>query len=224
MAEKVVSVKLQARVEGFTAGMRKAKASVDDLTKADVPKAAKGFKDLGDKAALAGAAIAVGLGVAVKRFADFDAAMSAVARTVAPLRTEIETLRQAALTLGADSQFSATEAAQGINELAKAGLATADVLGGGLKGSLDLAAAGQIGVAQAAETTATAMTQFKLSGDRAVDVADLLANGANKAQGGVGDLGAALGQAGLVAAATGLTHRGDHGGSDGVRVGRPDRF
>lgn len=202
---KVVSVELRAKVEGFTAGMRSAKKSVDDLTKADVPKAARGFKDLSDKAALAGAAMAVGLGVAVKRFADFDSAMSAVKANVGGTVEEMERLRQAALTLGADSQFSATEAAQGINELGKAGIQTADILNGGLKGALDLAAAGQISVAQAAETTASAMTQFGLQGDDAVKVADLLANGANKAQGGVGDLGAALGQAGLVAAATGLS-------------------
>lgn len=34
MADKVVSVTLKAKVDGFTAGMQKAKASVDDLTKA----------------------------------------------------------------------------------------------------------------------------------------------------------------------------------------------
>jgi TP901 family phage tail tape measure protein len=205
VAEKVVSVRLQARVEGFTAGMRKAKASVDDLTKADVPKAAKGYSDLANKAALAGAAIAVGLGAAVKRFADFDKAMSAVAANTGAAGEELEALRQSAIKLGADSQFSATEAAQGVNELAKAGVAAADILGGGLKGSLDLAAAGQIEVAQAAETTASALTQFGLEGGDAVHVADLLASGANKAQGGVGDLGAALNQTGLIASAMGLS-------------------
>lgn len=205
MAEKVVSVRLQARVEGFTAGMRKAKASVDDLTRADVPKAAKGYADLANKAALAGAAISVGLGVAVKRFADFDKAMSAVAANTGAAGEELEALRQSALKLGADSQFSATEAAQGVNELAKAGVAAGDILGGGLKGSLDLAAAGQISVADAAETAATAMTQFKLEGSQVPHIADLLANSANKAQGGVSDMAQALKQSGLVAAATGLT-------------------
>ena len=205
MAEKVVSVRLQARVEGFTAGMRKAKASVDDLTKADVPKAAAGYKDLANKAALAGTAIAVGLGVAVKRFAEFDSAMSAVRANTGATGDELESLRQAALKLGADSQFSATEAAQGVNELAKAGVQTQAILGGGLKGALDLAAAGQISVAQAAETTASALTQFNLTGGDATRVADLLTNGANKAQGGVGDLGAALAQTGLVANAMGLS-------------------
>ena len=205
MAEKVVSVRLQARVEGFTAGMRKARASVDDLTKAAAPNKAKSFESLANKAALAGVAIAAGIGVAVKRFADFDEAMSAVAANSGAAGAELESLRAVAIKLGADSQFSATEAAQGINEMAKAGVKTADILGGGLKGALDLAAAGQISVADASETAATAMTQFKLSGDKVPHIADLLANAANKAQGGVGDMAAALKQAGLVAASTGLS-------------------
>lgn len=205
MAEKVVSVRLQARVEGFTAGMQKAKASVDDLTKAAAPSKADAFGKMADKAAIAGLGVATAVGVAVKRFADFDQAMSAVKANSGAAGESLEALRQAAITMGADSQFSATEAAQGINEMAKAGVSAKDILGGGLKGSLDLAAAGQISVADAAETAATAMTVFKLSGEKIPHVADLLANASNKAQGGVGDMAAALKQAGLVAAGMGLS-------------------
>lgn len=205
MAEKVVSVALQAKVQGFVSGMQKAKASVDDLTKAAAPNKAAAFEKLADRAALAGVGVATAVGVAVKRFADFDQAMSAVQANSGATGASLDALRKQAIKLGADSQFSATEAAQGINELAKAGVDSADILQGGLKGSLDLAAAGQIGVADAAETAATALTQFKLSGSQVPHVADLLANAANKAQGGVGDMAAALKQAGLVAAATGLS-------------------
>ena len=122
MAEKVVSVRLQARVEGFTAGMAKAKASVDDLTKAAAPSKADAFGKMADKAALAGVGVATAVGVAVKRFADFDQAMSAVRANSGATGASLEALRQAAVTMGADSQFSATEAAQGINEMAKAGI------------------------------------------------------------------------------------------------------
>lgn len=205
MAERVVPVRLVAKVDGFVGGMRKAKASVDDLTKAASPKKADAFKSLSDKAALAGVGIASAIGLAAKRFADFDQAMSAVKANSGATGATLDALRAQAIKLGADSQFSATEAAQGVNELAKAGVNAQDILGGGLKGSLDLAAAGQITVADAAETAATAMTQFKLSGDKVPHVADLLANAANKAQGGVGDMGQALKQAGLVAASTGLS-------------------
>lgn len=202
---KVVSVILEAKTQSFVAGMRSAKASVDDLTAAAAPDKQAAFDGLSSKAAVAGGAIAVGLGVAVKKFAEFDSAMSAVAANSGSTGAELESLRQAALELGADTQFSATEAAEGINELSKAGVSAGDILGGGLKGSLDLAAAGQIGVGEAAETAATAMTQFNLEGSEIPHVADLLTNAANKAQGGVGDLAQALKQGGLVAASTGLT-------------------
>lgn len=206
MAGKVVSVVLQAQTSGFVAGMRNAKASVDDLTRStEAVSKQDAFAAMSGKAALAGGAIAVGLGVAVKKFAEFDSAMSAVAANSGASGAELDKLREAAITLGADTQFSATEAAEGINELSKAGVGASDILGGGLKGSLDLAAAGQIGVGEAAETAATAMTQFNLEGSEIPHVADLLTNAANKAQGGVGDLAQALKQGGLVAASTGLT-------------------
>lgn len=152
-----------------------------------------------------GAVIAAGVGLAVKTYADFDKQMSSVAATGDDARQNIDALRETAIKLGADTQYSAGEAAQGIEELLKAGVSAADVVGGGLSGALDLAAAGQISVADAAETAATAMVQFKLSGQEVPHVADLLAAAAGKAQGGVSDIAQALGQGGLVAAQFGLS-------------------
>src|SRR5690349_17874528 len=185
--------------------MSKAKASVDDLTKAAAPSKADAFGKMADKAALAGVGVATAVGLAVKRFADFDQAMSAVRANSGATGASLEALRQAAITMGADSQFSATEAAQGINEMAKAGVEAKDILGGGLKGALDLAAAGQISVAEAAATAAAAVKQFGLSGSQVPHVADLLTNAANKALGGVGDLSQALNQVGQVANGMGLS-------------------
>jgi TP901 family phage tail tape measure protein len=123
--------------------------------------------------------------------------------TPAPARSR--QLRQAALAAGKDTQYSATQAAQGVTQLSKAGVSTANILGGGLKGALSLAAAGQMDVGAAAETAASAMTQFKLRGDQLPHVADLLAAGAGKAQGSVQDLSMALNQSGLIASQTGLS-------------------
>lgn len=69
--------------------------------------------------------------------------------------------------------FSATQAAQAITELGKAGVSTAAIHGGALKGALDLAAAGELSVAEAAETAASAMTQFGLDGALNPHIADL---------------------------------------------------
>jgi TP901 family phage tail tape measure protein len=117
----------------------------------------------------------------------------------------MDVLREAAIEAGADTAFSATEAAQGIEELAKAGVSTTDILNGGLAGALDLAAAGGVSVEEAAESAASALTQFGLSGEDVPHVADLLAAAAGKAQGGVTDMSQALSQAGLVASNSGLS-------------------
>src|SRR5690606_33088374 len=109
------------------------------------------------------------------------------------------------LDAGQETVYSATEAAGAIEALAKAGVSTADILNGGLSGALNLAASDNIAVAEAAEIAASAMTQFGLAGEDVEHVADLLAAGAGKAQGGVADLGQALNQAGLVSSQFGLS-------------------
>mgnify|MGYP003646510097 CR=1 FL=1 len=163
------------------------------------------FQLLGRSMFVAGGLIAAGLGVAVAKFADFDSAMSNVAATGDDARGSIEALREAALDAGASTVFSATESANAIEELAKAGLDSSEILSGALAGSLDLAAAGGLGVARAAEIAATTLQQFKLEGSDASHVADLLAAGAGKAMGDVEDLAQALNQSGLVASQFGIS-------------------
>jgi TP901 family phage tail tape measure protein len=152
-----------------------------------------------------GAAVVAGVGLAIAKYAEFDKAMSEVQAATHETTGNMGLLRAAAIAAGADTAFSAKEAADAIGELSKAGVSTKDILAGGLDGALSLAAAGSLGVADAAELAATAMTQFKLNGTDLPHVADLLAAGAGKAQGSVEDMGMALKQGGLVAAATGLT-------------------
>lgn len=157
---------------------------------------------MGGKVALAGGLV---LGVMERTNILFDKQMSAVQAATGAQGAQLESLRAAAVKAGADTAFSASEAAQGITELGKAGQSTADILGGGLKGALDLAAAGQINVGDAAEFMATALTQFHLKGDKAAHVADLLAAGAGKAQGEVQDMALALSYVGVPAAQAGVS-------------------
>lgn len=150
-------------------------------------------------------AAALGLGYAAFRGMEFDAAMSEVQAASQATDADMGRLRETALTLGADTKYSGEEAAQGITEMAKAGVSTTDIINGGLKGALDLAAAGQMEVADAAEIGATALSVFNLEGDQMSHVADLLAAGAGKAQGSVHDMGMALNQSALVADQAGLS-------------------
>ena len=213
--DRSLSVKLRADVSNYLAGIKQA----GNATREFAGKAGEGvaqhkadWATVGQSVTVAGLAIAAGVGFAVSRFADFDAAMSAAAAATRASARDLGLLRDAAMQAGADTQYSASEAAQAITELGKAGVSTADILGGGLSGALDLASAGQLDVAKSAELAATAMTQFKLSGDQLPHVADLLAAGAGKAQGSVEDMGMALKQSGLVAKQTGLSIEETTGG------------
>jgi TP901 family phage tail tape measure protein len=208
VADRSVKLILSADIQGLRSQLTAAKASVTDFAKTadkriqDNRASAEG---LATSFGVVGAATVGLAGLAVKRFADFDKAMSSVRASTRATGSELESLRSAAVRAGADTAFSAEEAAQGIDELAKAGVSTTAILGGGLSGALNLAAAGQLSVAEAAETAASAMVQFNLDGSQVGHVADLLAAGAGKAQGSVHDMGAALQQSGLIAAQTGLS-------------------
>jgi len=206
VALRTVGVRLQAEVSGYVNSLRTAQRATRDFA-SDLDKAAREGKldAVADQAGRMGLAMTAAAGLVVGAAARFDKAMSSVQAATLASAGEMELLRQAAIDAGRDTAYSATEAAGAIEELAKAGVSTADILGGGLRGALDLAAAGQIDVAEAAEVAASAMTQFRLRGSDVAHVADLLAAGAGKAQGSVRDLGMALSQGGLVAAQMGLS-------------------
>ena len=229
MADRRVKVIFSAEIQGFKSAMaeaaqatKKAKEASEESSKAadthlgklvqSATKNRDAWEQTGAVVAGAGAAILGGVGLAVKSFADFDKQMSSVKAATHETEGNMNLLREAAVKAGADTSFSAQEAAQGIEELAKAGVKTQDILGGGLAGALDLAAAGALSVAEAAEISASALTQFQLSGDKVPHIADLLAAGAGKAQGSVHDMGEALNQVGLVAAQTGLSIEETTGG------------
>lgn len=168
-------------------------------------KWAKGAKVAGAVVTGAGIAIAAGLGLAINSAANFEERMSAVEAVSGASGKELDKLREKALQLGADTKFSATEAAGAIEELVKAGLPVADVLNGAADATVNLAAAGEIDLAQAATIAANAMNAFNLEGKDMEHVADLIAGAANASAIDVGEFGQSLQQAGATANLVGLT-------------------
>jgi TP901 family phage tail tape measure protein len=201
MAERTVTVGIRMQMAGAITAVRNyRKAWVDarDELQKNVLTHRDAISTLSQTATVAGAVLVAGVGYAIKKFADFDAQMSNVNAALRETDENMTLLREAALDAGKTTVFSATEAAQAIEELGKAGISTDDILSGGLNGALSLAAAGQLSVADAAELAALAMQQFGLSGDKIPHVADLLAAAAGKSLGSVEDLRMALQQSGLV--------------------------
>lgn len=215
MANRDVTVRLRAEIGNFEAAMKRAANATQEVATSGQGafdrlaqkqrEHEQAWSTLSTGAVVAGGAMVAAVGSVVAKYASFDKAMSAVQASTHASGVEMEKLRELAIRAGADTAYSGEEAAAGINELAKAGVSTNDILRGGLTGALSLAAAGEIEVGDAAELAATAMTQFNLEGKDLGHVADLLAAGAGKAQGSVGDLGYALKQSGLVASQAGIS-------------------
>ena len=222
MADRSVVVRLKAEVSGFQAAMAASGASAKSM-QADLEQmqqnggtalgrlatSAEQHKQAWESSGVAmlgfGAAAMAGIGIAVKAYADFGAEMAQVQSLSHASASEMAILTDAALNMGQNIGFSATEVADAEIELVKAGVSVKDIMGGALVGSLTLAAAGQISVADATEIATIAMTQFHLAGSDIPHVADLLAAGADKALGGVQELGWALKTGGLVAHQFGLS-------------------
>lgn len=159
-------------------------------------------------AALAGiAGLTAGLGASVAAATSFESQMSAVKAVSGATAGEMAQLQGLALQLGKDTSFSAKEAAQGIEELVKAGISIGDVMGGAASASLSLAAAGAVSVADAAEIAANAMNQFGLQGKDLAGVADLIAGAANASAIDVGDFKFSLAAVGAVANTVGFSFK-----------------
>lgn len=208
MTERVARVVLQAVVTQYRTAMKEASRDTRLLGQ-QVEKTGKLSKQhmqtMGRGMMLGGAAVVAGFGVAVAASAKFEKQMSGVKAVSNATSGEMKRLSDAALKAGADTAFSASDAAKAEAELAKAGVSVKDILGGALTGALSLAAAGQLDLADAATVSAQAMNIFKLQGRDVGHIADVFAAGANKSAADVKDFGDALRQGGLVAAQTGLT-------------------
>lgn len=165
------------------------------------------FQGMSSGMGKAGLGIAAGFGLAVKSAADFEKVLSGIKAVTGASSQDMEQMRQKALQLGADTKFSASEAAQAMEELAKAGVSIPDILNGAADAAVNLAAAGGTDLKTAAELSANAMNQFALSAKDLPQVADLIAGAANASAIDVEEFGLSLKQVGAVAHLTGLNFK-----------------
>jgi TP901 family phage tail tape measure protein len=188
-----------------------AKKGVDDAAKStdNLGKSTGEMSQASKTAGLAltgfGLAAIAAFGVAVKASADFEKQMSAFKAVSGATTEQMDAIREKALQLGADTKFSASEAAGAMEELAKQGLSVSDIMNGAADATVNLAAAGEIDLTQAASIAAAALNQFKLNAQDLPHVADLLAGAANASATGVSEIGSALTFVGSVAKTVGLS-------------------
>ncbi|MGF9821416.1 phage tail tape measure protein [Brevibacillus agri] len=127
---------------------------------------------------LAGAALAAGLGTAVKTAADFEAQMSRVGAIAEASATELQAMKQAAMGLGASTSKSASEVAVGMENLAAMGFKVNEIIAA-MPGVISAAEASGEDMALVADTMAVSIRAFGLEASQSTHVADVLAKTAN---------------------------------------------
>lgn len=122
---------------------------------------------------------------------DFEAQMSRVQAIAGATADQMEGLNAQALQLGADTSFSASEVAQGMENLASAGFSVDEIMSA-MPGMLDLAASSGADLATASEIAASSLRGFGLDASEASHVADVFATAAARTNAQTEDLGEAM--------------------------------
>lgn len=156
-------------------------------------KAMEGLAGLGVSAAFMGFGKSV-----LDTGISFERAMSNVQAAAGLPKSDMAALSNEARRLGATTTFSASEAADAMTELAKAGMKQNDILDSTGQ-VLSLATAGQLGLANATTIAVDTMKQFGLETSDIGMIADVMAKGANSSTISVSDMAETLKYVGTVA-------------------------
>ena len=111
---------------------------------------------------------------------NFDSSMSKVAAVSGATEEEIDLLRNKAKQMGADTKFSASEAADAMNYMAMAGWKTEEMMGG-IDGIMNLAAASGTDLAKTSDIVTDALTAMGYKAEDAGKLADVMASASSNA-------------------------------------------
>lgn len=187
---------LDLDINGFLKGLKTAQKEAEDTTKrisseigGHLQTAGKNLETVGSTLTKAVTVPIVGLGgLIVKTSSSFESAMSRVQAVSGASGGELQKLNKKAQELGATTAWSASEVADGMTEMAKAGWSASDIIDG-MSGVLNAASASGEDLAQVSTIVADAITGFGLKAKDASRVADLLTQSANAGTIDITDLG-----------------------------------
>lgn len=142
----------------------------------------------------------------IRVLASFEQAMSSVRAISGATEDQMISLTAAARDLGATTRFTATQAAEGLLFLSRAGFEVNEQLET-IGPTLTLAQAGALDLGRAADIATNVLRGFRLEADQANDIVDVMAFTANRANTSVAQLGDALSFVAPVAAGLGVDVR-----------------
>lgn len=139
---------------------------------------------------------------AVKTTMDFEAALSKVQSVTNATNEDMKKLSAQAESLGRNTAFSATEAAEAMTYLGMAGWNTQQIMSG-MPGLLSLAAASGTDLATTADIVSDDLTAFGMKAEQAGHMADVMAVASSNANTNVEMMGMTFKYAGAIAGALG---------------------
>jgi TP901 family phage tail tape measure protein len=199
-----IRAELELNASNFNKNMDSAKDRVKTLEKSSL-ELKKSMTGIQTGAALMGGAIAVALGSSITVAANYEKQLSGIASVSGATSGEMEKLSSVIQDLSKNTAYSASETAMAAEELLKSGLTLEQVIGGGLAGALDLAAAGELQLGEAAQIASTALNAFKDDNLTVSQSADILASAAVSSATDVRELSTGLSQVSAVASAAGMS-------------------
>lgn len=134
----------------------------------------------------------------------FEAQMSRVQAIAGATKDELEQLTDQAIDLGAETTFSASEVAAGMENLASAGFTVQEIMDA-MPGLLNLAASSGAELATSSEIAASAIRGFGLEASQSAHVADVFAEAAARTNAQTEDMGNAMKYIAPVANTMGLS-------------------
>lgn len=184
-------VTLAIKDTAYKKGLKDAEGNASSST-SKIGGAFKAVGKVAKTAMVAGSAAAVAFTkTSIDAGMNFDTAMSQVAATMGTTVDKIGNVKAKAEEMGRTTKYTATEAAEGMNILAQAGL-SADEQISGIGTVLNLASADAMSLEESASYTAGAVKGFGDSMSNASYYADLMAKGATLANTDVRGLGEAF--------------------------------
>ena len=184
-------VTLAIKDAAYKKGLKDAEGNASSST-SKIGGAFKAVGKVAKTAMVAGSAAAVAFTkTSIDAGMSFGSAMSQVAATMGTTVDKIGNVKAKAEEMGRTTKYTATEAAEGMNILAQAGL-SADEQISGIGTVLNLASAGAMSLEESASYTAGAVKGFGDSMSNASYYADLMAKGATLANTDVRGLGEAF--------------------------------
>lgn len=189
----LTAAELRVNIVADTSDAEEGVSSFNDTLK----KTARGTAAIGGTLTAAITAPLVGIATAaLSSAAAFEQNMNVLQQVLGASTSDMAAMQAEALHLGAVTSFSAGEAAEAMLELGKAGMDTNEIIAS-VGGVLDLAAAGGISMASAANITANALNAFHLEATQADRIANIFAATANASSADITDLAAGMQAAGF---------------------------